>query len=55
MAEAIGSIKQRIKEDLGQRFENFKNHISTLENVIDTNSKLIKDMTEAIQEKNIHN
>ncbi len=53
MAETIGHIKERIREDLSFKFNSFKSTIKSLESVIDTNSKLIKDLTEAIQDKNI--
>lgn len=55
MAEVIGSVKEKIREDLEHKFMNFRTSIKTLENVIQTNSKLIRDLTEAIQEKNIQN
>jgi len=48
MAETIGQVKDKIMEDLKFKFETFKSSIKTLENVIDTNSKLIKDLTEAV-------
>ena len=48
LAEVIGSIKNRIKEDLQHKFESFRSHIAALEDVIDKNSKVIKDMSEAI-------
>ncbi len=53
MAECIGEIKERIREDIKSRFESFKSNIKSLQGVIDTNSKLIKDLTEAVAEKNI--
>ncbi|CDW81066.1 UNKNOWN [Stylonychia lemnae] len=55
MASVIGSVKEKIREDLNHKFKNLQSHIKSLENVIDTNSKLIKDLTESIQEKNIEN
>lgn len=48
MAEAIGAVKSKIKEDLSHKFENLRTHIKSLEGVIDTNTKLIKDMTESV-------
>ena len=48
MAEVIGSVKDKIREDINSRFMSFKSTIKTLEGVIDTNSKLIKDLTETI-------
>jgi hypothetical protein len=48
MAETIGQVKAKIMEDVKFKFETFKSTIKTLENVIDTNSKLIKDLTEAV-------
>ena len=53
MAECIGEIKERIREDIKSRFESLKSTIKSLQGVIDTNSKLIKDLTEAVAEKNI--
>ena len=55
MAETIGQVKAKIMEDVKFKFETFKSTIKTLENVIDTNSKLIKDLTEAVQDKNLQN
>lgn len=48
MAEVIGSVKDRIREDMKHKFDMFQSTINTLQSVIDTNSKLIKDLTEAI-------
>jgi len=48
MAETIGQVKDKIMEDVKFKFETFKSTIKTLENVIDTNSKLIKDLTESV-------
>jgi hypothetical protein len=48
MAETIGLVKAKIMEDVKFKFETFKSTIMTLEGVIDTNSKLIKDLTENI-------
>ena len=45
MAEVIGSVKEKIREDLEHKFMNFRTSIKTLENVIQTNSKLIRDLT----------
>lgn len=36
-------------------FESYKGKIRSLEGVIDTNSKLIKDLSEAVQERNTQN
>jgi hypothetical protein len=55
MAECIGEIKERIREDIKSKFDSFKSTIKSLEGVIDTNSKLIKDLTEAVSDKNIQN
>jgi len=55
LAETIGQVKEKIAKDLEHKFNNFKSTIRSLEGVIDTNSKLIKDLTEAIQEKNLLN
>ena len=55
MAETIGQVKDKIMEDVKFKFETFKSTIKTLENVIDTNSKLIKDLTESVQDKNLQN
>lgn len=55
MAECIGEIKERIREDIKSKFDSFKSTIKSLEGVIDTNSKLIKDLTEAISDRNIQN
>lgn len=55
MAETIGQVKAKIMEDVKFKFETFKSSIKTLENVIDTNSKLTKDLTEAVQDKNLQN
>ncbi len=55
MAECIGEIKERIREDIKSKFDSFKSNIKSLEGVIDTNSKLIKDLTEAISDRNIQN
>ncbi len=55
MAETIGIIKDKIKEDMNHRFNNLKSHIESLESVIDKNSKLIKDLSESISERNIEN
>jgi chaperonin cofactor prefoldin len=55
MAETIGQVKGKIMEDVKFKFETFKSTIKTLENVIDTNSKLIKDLTEAVYDKNLQN
>ncbi len=40
---------------MSHTFQNLRSHIKTLEGVIETNAKLIKDLTESIQEKNIVN
>ena len=48
MAEVIGSVKKKIRDDLNHKFETFKSKIKSLESMIDTNSKLIKDLTETI-------
>ena len=48
MADVIGSVKAKIMEDVKFKYETFKSTIKTLENVIDTNSKLIKDLTESV-------
>ena len=53
MAECIGDIKERIREDIKNKFDSFKSIIKSLEGVIDTNSKLIKDLTESVADKNI--
>jgi hypothetical protein len=55
MAESIGEVKRKIGEDLSHSFETYRSKIMSLEGVIDTNSKLIRDLTESIQEKNILN
>ena len=55
MAECIGEIKERIRDDIKSKFDSFKSTIKALEGVIDTNSKLIKDLTEAVADKNIQN
>lgn len=55
MAEAIGTVKDKIREDLNHTFQNLQTHIKSLESVIDTNSKLIKDLSESIQERNLEN
>jgi hypothetical protein len=55
MAECIGEIKERIRDDLKGKFDSYRSTIKTLESVIDTNSKLIKDLTEAVHDKNIVN
>ena len=54
MAETIGQVKAKIMEDVKFKFETFKSTITTLESVIDTNSKLIKDLTDSLQDKNLH-
>ena len=51
----IGSVKDKIREDVHNKFEAFKSKIDSLHGVIDSNSKLIKDLTETIQEKNVLN
>ena len=48
LAEAIGHVKDKIRADLSHKFENFRSTIKSLEGIIDTNSKLIKDLTETI-------
>ncbi len=53
MAECIGEIKDRIREDIKSKFDSFKSTIKSLEGVIDTNSKLIKDLTEVVADRNI--
>lgn len=55
LVESIGSIKLKLQEDLSHRFKNYKSHINDLEVVIDRNTKLIKDLTETIHDKNIEN
>eukprot|EP00347_Sterkiella_histriomuscorum_P009187 403342191 len=55
LAEVIGSVKDKIRDDLNHKFVNLQTHIKSLEGVIDTNSKLIKDLSEAIQERNLEN
>ena len=55
LIEIVGQVKGKINEDMSQKFLNFKSHIKDLENVIDRNSKLIRDLTESIQDKNIEN
>jgi hypothetical protein len=44
----MGSIKKKLGDDMTEKFQNFKAHISDLESAIDMNSKLIKDLTESI-------
>ena len=48
-------MKAKISEDLSHKFENFKSHIKALEGVNETNSKLIRDLTESVQERNLEN
>ena len=48
MAEVIGTVKDKIRDDLSHKFTSFKTRITYLEGVIDTNSKLIKDLSESI-------
>lgn len=40
---------------MGTKFTHFRTHIQDLQKVIDTNAKLIKDLTETIQERNLEN
>jgi len=52
MAKILGDMKEKLNTDMEAKFTKYSTHIKDLERVIGQNTKLIKDLTESIQQKN---
>ena len=52
LAKILADMKTRFTDEMTQKFENTKSHVEDLEKVIDENAKLIKDLTETMQNRN---